>query len=67
MARRDDTVDLDEFGRFSEPALLILPTGSGREPFDGLNSVHTVGSRWGRTPTSFGLPLFRVSVRRTAS
>jgi DNA-binding PadR family transcriptional regulator len=24
MARRDDAVDLDEFGRFSEPALLIL-------------------------------------------
>jgi DNA-binding PadR family transcriptional regulator len=24
MARRDDTVDLEEFGRFSEPALLIL-------------------------------------------
>ena len=24
MARRDDAVDLEEFGRFSEPALLIL-------------------------------------------
>ena len=24
MVRRDDTVDLEEFGRFSEPALLIL-------------------------------------------
>ena len=24
MSRRDDQVDLDEFGRFSEPALLIL-------------------------------------------
>lgn len=24
MARRDDTVDIEEFGRFSEPALLIL-------------------------------------------
>ena len=24
MARRDDIVDLEEFGRFSEPALLIL-------------------------------------------
>ena len=24
MARRDDTVDLEEFGRFAEPALLIL-------------------------------------------
>src|SRR5918993_4031899 len=24
MARRDDAVDLEEFGRFAEPALLIL-------------------------------------------
>ena len=24
MARRDDVADLDEFGRFAEPALLIL-------------------------------------------
>ena len=24
MARRDDVADLDEFGRFGEPALLIL-------------------------------------------
>jgi DNA-binding PadR family transcriptional regulator len=24
MARRDDSIDLEEFGRFSEPALLIL-------------------------------------------
>lgn len=24
MARRDDSVDLEEFGRFAEPALLIL-------------------------------------------
>jgi DNA-binding PadR family transcriptional regulator len=24
MGRRDDTVDLEEFGRFAEPALLIL-------------------------------------------
>lgn len=24
MPRRDDSIDLDEFGRFSEPALLIL-------------------------------------------
>src|SRR5262249_60223251 len=24
MSRRDDTIDLEEFGRFSEPALLIL-------------------------------------------
>jgi DNA-binding PadR family transcriptional regulator len=24
MARREDTVDLEEFGRFAEPALLIL-------------------------------------------
>jgi DNA-binding PadR family transcriptional regulator len=24
MAHRDDKIDLDEFGRFSEPALLIL-------------------------------------------
>jgi len=24
MARRDDTIDLEDFGRFAEPALLIL-------------------------------------------
>jgi DNA-binding PadR family transcriptional regulator len=29
MARRDDVTDLDEFGRFAEPALLILVSLAG--------------------------------------